>query len=168
MTVHNLNSTSMKTMAMTDILIENTWEEDNRLTDFILSESDNGTLFHRPLFLQYHGRDKFTDTHPVVIRFFKKEKLLACISGAIQYSNGEKKFISPFASSYGGLVYHRQLSFKEIEEIYVDLLDYLHKEFSQIKIASTPSFQSLTGKSQYIDHILLNIAPEPAHHCKGS
>ena len=145
----------MNTMAMTDILIDNNWREDSRLQNFIVNESDNGTLFHRPLFLQYHSQDKFADTDPIVISFYKKEKLVASISGAVQYTNGEKRFHSPFASSYGGLVYHKQLSFREIEEVYTDLLDYLHKEYSQIKISSTPPFQSLTGKSQYIDHILL-------------
>ena len=140
---------------MTDIVIENSWEENSKLTNFIVNESDNGTLFHRPLFLQYHGTDKFPDIKPIEISFYKKEKLLAFITGAVQCSTGNKNFISPFGSSYGGLVYHRDSSFKEIEEIYYELLEYLQKEYSQIQISSTPSFQSQTGKSQYIDHILL-------------
>ena len=146
----------MNTIAMTDVSIDYSWVESDRLKELIVNESDNGTLFHRPLFLQYHALDKFPGTQPVVISFFRKEKLVACISGAIQYTNDEKRFISPFASSYGGLVFHQQLTFKEIEEIYIELLDYLHKEFSQIKLASTPCFQSLSGKSNYVDHILLN------------
>lgn len=137
-------------------VIENSWEESSQLKDFIINESDNGTLFHRPLFLQYHGNNKFQDIDPIQIHFYKKGKLMACIAGAVQYSVGQKKFISPFGSSYGGLVFHSDLSFKEIEDIYFDLLDYLSKEFSFIKISSTPYFQSQTGKSQYIDHILLN------------
>jgi hypothetical protein len=146
----------MNTMAMTDVSIDYAWVESDRLRDLIINESDNGTLFHRPLFLQYHAVDKFPDTQPVVISFFRKEKLVACISGAIQYANDEKRFISPFASSYGGLVFHQHLTFKEIEEVYMELLDYLHKEFSHIKLTSTPCFQSLSGKSHYVDHILLN------------
>lgn len=142
--------------SMIDIVVEHSWEESDKLKDFILKESDNGTLFHRPLFLQYHGENKFRDTEPIQISFYKKNKLVACITGAVQHTNDQKKFISPFASSYGGLVFHNDLSFKEIEEIYFELLDYLQKEFSYIKISSTPSFQSQTGKSQYIDHILLN------------
>lgn len=149
-------STSMSIMTMTDVLIDHKWEESVNLKNFILNESDNGTLFHRPLFLQYHGKEKFPDMQPIEISFFKKEKLIGCISGAVQRSNGEKKFISPFASSYGGLVFHRDLSFKEIEDLYLELLDYLLKEYSQVQIASTPFFQSKGGKSQYIDHILLN------------
>ena len=143
------------TITMTDVLIENSWDENSKLKDFILNESDNGTLFHRPLFMQYHGKDKFPDIRPIVISFYKKKSLMACITGAVQYIDGIKKFISPFASSYGGLVYHRESSFKDIEDIYLELLEYLHKEYSRIQISSTPSFQSQTGKSQYIDHILL-------------
>ncbi|MGZ8511736.1 MAG: hypothetical protein ACXWWA_15215 [Chitinophagaceae bacterium] len=146
----------MSIMTMTDVLIEHRWEENVNLTNFILNESDNGTLFHRPLFLQYHGTDKFPDIQPIEISFFKKGKLVGCISGAVQCANGEKKFISPFASSYGGLVFHQELSFKEIEDLYLELLDYLLKEYSQVQIASTPLFQSKSGKSQYIDFILLN------------
>ncbi|MGZ5219028.1 MAG: hypothetical protein ACXWC7_03085 [Chitinophagaceae bacterium] len=146
----------MSIMTMTDVLIEHRWEENVNLTNFILNESDNGTLFHRPLFLQYHGKDKFPGLQPIEISFFKKGKLVGCISGAVQCANGEKKFISPFASSYGGLVFHQELSFKEIEDLYLELLDYLLKEYSQVQIASTPLFQSKSGKSQYIDFILLN------------
>lgn len=142
--------------SMIDIVVEHSWEESDKLKDFILKESDNGTLFHRPLFLQYHGENKFRDTEAIQISFYKKSKLVAYISGAVQQTNGQKKFISPFASSYGGLVFHNELSFKEIEEVYVELLDFLQREFDHIKISSTPSFQSQTGKSRYIDHILLN------------
>jgi hypothetical protein len=105
--------------------------------------------------MQYHGSDKFPNTEPIVISFYKKQKLIASITGAVQYNNGNKTFISPFASSYGGLVYNRELSFREIEDIYLELLDYLEREYSTIRIASTPFFQSQTGKCQYIDHILL-------------
>jgi hypothetical protein len=141
---------------MIDVIIENNWDEDTRLKDFILNDSDNGTLFHRPLFLQYHSKDKFQNTGPIKISFYKKGELVACITGAVQHINDEKKFISPFASSYGGLIFHNDLSFKEIEDVYFELLNYLEKEYSHIKISSTPLFQSQTGKSQYIDHILLN------------
>jgi hypothetical protein len=142
-------------MTTTEMSIENSWEENANLTNLILNESDNGTLFHRPRFMQYHARDKFPNTEPILITFHKKGKLVACITGAIQNNNGAKKFISPFASSYGGLVYHRELSFKEIEEIYTELLDYLYKQFPEIQVSSSPLFQSRTGKSRYVDHILL-------------
>jgi len=141
---------------MIDVVIEHNWDENPGLKDFILKDADNGTLFHRPLFLQYHGQDKFQNTEPIKILFYKKGKLVACITGAVQHNNGEKKFISPFGSSYGGLIFHSDLSFKEIEDVYIEMLNHLEREYSHIKISSTPSFQSQTGKSRYIDHILLN------------
>jgi Acetyltransferase (GNAT) domain len=141
---------------MIDVVVEHSWDENPGLKDFILNDSDNGTLFHRPLFLQYHSRDKFQHTEPIKILFYKKAKLVACITGAVQHNNGEKEFFSPFASSYGGLIFHSDLSFKEIEDVYIELLNHLEKEYSHIKLSSTPSFQSQTGKSRYIDHILLN------------
>jgi hypothetical protein len=138
-----------------DMQIEESWKEDEALKNFALNESDNGTVFQRPLFLQYHDRNKFTDTHPLTIRFFKRGKLVAYIAGAVQFTNGNKIFLSPFGSSYGGLVFHSNLSFKEIEEMYYLLLDHLQSEYTHLKISSTPAFQSRTGKSQYIEHILL-------------
>lgn len=146
----------MNTASMTEVSVQYSWEENEGIRNLIVNESDNGTVFHRPLFLQYHAKDKFPGIQPIMISFTRKGKLVACISGAVQHSDGEKKFMSPFASSYGGLVFNRELTFKEIEEIYTDLLAYLHKEFSQIRISPTPLFQSLTGKSYYVDHILLN------------
>ena len=139
-----------------DVVIEHNWDENKLLEDFILYESDNGTVFQRPLFLQYHERTKFRDTDPIKICFFKKGKLVAIITGAVQHGTDEKKFISPLGSSYGGLVFHHSLSFKEIEDIYTALLTYLESEYSHISISSSPFFQSQTGKCQYIDHILLN------------
>lgn len=149
-------STSMNTLTMTDVSIERNWEENSRLKEFILQESDNGTLFHRPLFLQYHADGKFADVEPVVLSFHRKGRIAASITGAIVYDNGDRKFVSPFASSYGGLVLHRQLTFKEIEEIYLELFEILHKRFSTVRLSSSPSFHSQTGKSNYVEHILLN------------
>src|SRR5688572_24468903 len=108
----------MNSQLMNAVSMENSWDENSDLGNFILNESDNGTLFHRPLFMQYHSSDKFPGTRPLVIRFSRKGKLVACITGAVQYSGNEKYFMSPFGSSYGGLVFHRHLSFKEIEEVY--------------------------------------------------
>jgi len=139
-----------------DVVVEHNWDENTRLKNFILHDSDNGTLFHRPLFLQYHDKSKFRGTDPVRLSFHKKGKLVAFIAGAVQHTENEKRFSSPFGSSYGGLVFHKDLSFKEIEDVYFELLNYLQKEYTHLKISSTPSFQSKTGKSQYVEHILLN------------
>jgi len=148
-----LRSQPAETIAMA---VEHNWEENEPLSEFILRDSDNGTLFQRPRFLQYHGRNKFRNTDPIKICFFKKGKLVALITGAVQSDTGEKKFISPFGSSYGGLVFHHALSFKEIEDIYSALIIYLEREYSHVILSSSPFFHSQTGKSQYIDHILLN------------
>lgn len=139
-----------------EISAQHSWEETEEIKNLIINESDNGTIFHRPLFLQYHAKEKFTGTDPIVISFSRKGKTIACISGAIQAINGEKKFISPFASSYGGLVCSRELSFKEIEDVYNELFRYLQPEFKHVRISPTPLFQSLTGKSYYADHILMS------------
>lgn len=150
LTIHNNRPETI------DVVIAANWDEDEALKEFIVNESDNGTVFHRPLFLQYHGKNKFTDIEPVKISFYKKGKLIASISGAVQLAGGEKHFISPFGSSYGGLVIRKDLSFKDIEDVYFKLFDILHGDFVTSRISSTPAFQSRTGKSQYIDHILLN------------
>ena len=118
-----------KREGMIDVVVEHNWEENSRLKNFILNESDNGTLFHRPLFLQYHEKNKFRDIDPVTLYFYKKGRLIAFICGAVQHTENEKRFISPFGSSYGGLVFHRDLSFKEIEDVYFELLTHLQKEY---------------------------------------
>ena len=141
---------------MINVVVEHNWDENTRLKNFILNESDNGTLFHRPLFLQYHDKNKFQDTECLKLSFYKKGRLVAFIAGAVQMTENEKRFLSPFGSSYGGLVFHKELSFKEIEDVYFELLNNLQKHYAHIKISSTPVFQSKTGKSQYVEHILLN------------
>lgn len=141
---------------MINIVAERSWSEQDGLGTFIMNGSDNGTIFHRPLFLQYHDKNKFPKADPVQFSFYKNNIRVAFITGALQHDSGQTTFISPFASSYGGVVYDSKLSFKELEEILDLLLTHLQKECSCIRLTTTPSFQSKNGKSGYLDFILLS------------
>ena len=139
---------------MIDCKAENEWREDAELKAFLTDSSDNGTLFHRPQFLAYHAADKFPHITPVQYKFYKDTKLVGYINGAFFKVENETWFTSPFASSYGGLVFG-YIAYKDIEECCNVLLQELSKQCQYIKIGITSQFLSKSGNSAYLVKVLL-------------
>ena len=102
-----------------EILKENT--EDKEL-ELFLNQSQNCTIFHRPSFLAYHDKAKFSAVKEFSFRHFifrnEKNNISAFIPGAEYLSEDNKKiFKTPSYSSYGGMVYDTKLKFDEFEKI---------------------------------------------------
>ncbi len=97
-----------------DISDEMKWEE-------FIQTSNNGTLFHRRNFLNYHIEREFID-HSLI--FEKKGKIIALLPAAEMHdSNGEKRLHSHPGATFGGLVYTK-LNFEEIDFIIQELIKY--------------------------------------------
>jgi len=84
-----------------------------------VDRSNNGTIFHRLDFLDYHG-DKFKDNEHHLI-WFKGEAIFAVMPMAIFEENGKKIAKSPYGGSVGGIVTLDTLSYQE-SDIVIDLL----------------------------------------------
>lgn len=82
----------------------------NEAWDSFVDSSDNGTIFHKRDFLNYHIGRKFDDFS---LMFFKKEKLVCVFSGA--KLNNIVLHSHPGAS-YGGFIFQKY-SFNLVEEI---------------------------------------------------
>ena len=84
----------------------------------LINVSGNGSLFHRPRFLSYHGPEKFRDQR---VRwrhylFCKGTHVIAFLPGALIYEEGTGLiYKSPFGASCGGLVYG-DLAFDKIAD----------------------------------------------------
>lgn len=138
------------------IVIED-WKEDSFHSDFIKNKSDNGTIFHSIQFLNYHSESFYKDKKKIHVQFFKKNELIASITGLIYKDDGKTYFVSPYGASYGGLVVIKNSIFVEYELVYDNLIDCL-KEYSvtTIKLTNTTNIHSENSKSGYCEFILLS------------
>jgi hypothetical protein len=76
-------------------------EADDRRWDDFVSESVNGTLFHRRGFLAYHPPERFEDCS---LSFYRGGKPLAVLPAALVRDKGRRVLRSHPGASYGGLV----------------------------------------------------------------
>ncbi len=120
--------------------------------DNFVDSSDNGTLFHKRLFLSYHPKDRFEDASLVVK---KDNKLLSIFPAAIVKRDGKKILTSHSGASYGGFVYKQNLNLKEAFEL-VDSIMAFAKELKCDRIQLTPPPMIYQNKySNYIDFALV-------------
>jgi len=118
--------------------------------DFVINESENGTIFHLQKFLSYHPKGRFHDCSVLIKN--KKKKIVAVFPSAIE----KKVIISHPGSTYGGIVIKKYLKLQEIEEIYKAIIKFYSKkgflEFGLKIIISENFFRS----NDKIELFLLN------------
>ena len=78
--------------------------------DKFVDESDNGTMFHKRLFISYHPKGRFKDAS-VVIK--KDKKILSVFPAVILEREGKRILSSHGGASYGSFVYGSYLNFRE-------------------------------------------------------
>jgi hypothetical protein len=98
-----------------------------------IEESNNGTIFHRLDFLDYHEKGRFNFHH---LLFFKGDELVAVLPGAV---SGDM-FKSPAGASFGGFVTAKYLGIADADQIVKACIRY----FASIKVKEiylTPPMQ---------------------------
>jgi len=120
--------------------------------DRFVEDSDNGTIFHRKLFLSYHPEGRFKDASLIVK---KNNKLLAVFPAVIVEQEGKKNLSSHKGASFGSFVYKSNLNFKEAFSITQCAIDFA-KELYCDKIQLTlPPIIYQSKYSNYIDFALV-------------
>jgi hypothetical protein len=114
--------------------------------------ADNGTLFHRQLFLDYHPADRFPSHHLI---FRKKNQVLALLPAATRDVKGTKTFISHPGASYGGFVVPPRLGIRDAHLLIETFLNHLRGEhFGRAELTPPPLFYS-AHPNNYLDFALL-------------
>ena len=94
-----------------------------KIWDSFVERSNNGTLFHKQSFLEYHQTRAFIDCS---VLFYRDNTLLAVLPASI---NNDKKILhSHPGASFGGFVLLDQTPFILIQEMITALEVYLKKE----------------------------------------
>ncbi len=100
--------------------------------DSFVDESNNGTMFHKQAFFDYHTMGKFTFNHLI---FIENSNILALLPGSIRNGNS---FESPIGASYGSLV-TKDLKFETALELVQTLINYgKEKNWETIYLTSAP------------------------------
>lgn len=111
-------------------------ENDRATWDQLVSDSNNGTVFHTLQFLSYHPPDRFNDHH---LGIYKGNRLFAVIPGAEVQTSGTRAFVSHPGASYGGMVIPSDCRFADAEHLVNALIAYSRAAgFSRIDLTLPP------------------------------
>lgn len=98
------------------------WYE--RWNSFI-DNSNEGTIFHRLDFLDYHGERFKQQEHHLI--WLKGQSLFAVMPMAVCLEKGQRLAFSPYGGSYGGPVFSKPLNYADSKLVVKSLIDYLVK-----------------------------------------
>ncbi len=120
--------------------------------DSFVETSDNGTMFHKRLFLSYHPENRFEDSSLVIK---KDNKIISVFPAVLLNRDGKKILSSHGGASYGGFVYKHNLNFREAFDLVESLVDYAKNlKCDRIQLTPPPMIYQ-TKYSNYIDFALV-------------
>ena len=129
--------------------------------DSFVSESFNGTLFHKRNFLSYHIDRKFNDCS---LLFKKRGKIIAIIAAATLVYKNKKILSSHPGASFGGIV-HKNISFDDCEKI-VELLESFCRKnsYNEIFMVQTPSIYNKNNQNELVDYVMKMFAYDDSEY----
>ncbi len=123
-------------------------EEWKEKWDRFVDESNNGTMFHKQVFFDYHTPGKFEFNHLLVL---DKGNIVALLPGSIVEDN---VFESPIGASYGSIV-TKDIKFDKTLKIVETLIEYGKKKgFSEYLLTAAPQIYE-TVQNQNLDFAML-------------
>ncbi len=123
-------------------------EEWKEKWDRFVDESNNGTMFHKQIFFDYHAPGKFKFNHLIVL---DKGNIVALLPGSIVEGD---IFESPIGASYGSIV-TKDIKFEKTLKIVETIIDYgKEKGFAEYLLTSAPQIYE-TVQNQNLDFAML-------------
>jgi hypothetical protein len=120
--------------------------------DQFVEESDNGTMFHKRIFLSYHPKDRFKDASVVVK---KENKILSLFPAVFLERDGKKILSSHGGASYGSFVYRSDLNFREAFDLVEGIMEFAtQNKCDRIQLTPPPMIYQ-KKYSNYIDFALV-------------
>ena len=124
---------------------------DRDLWERFVLKSNNGTLFHKQQFLDYHPLRRFKNHHLI---FSIQGKVTALFPAVIKNDNGKNILSSHPGASFGGIVFPINTGISEIHTTVGALCDYGRKKgFQRIELTLPPIIY-LHQPNQYLDFCL--------------
>ncbi|OGU61642.1 MAG: GNAT family N-acetyltransferase [Ignavibacteria bacterium GWF2_33_9] len=115
----------------------------------LVAESNNGTMFHNLVFLDYHTHGKFEFSN---LTFWQDGKLLAVLPGGFK-ENG-RTYWSPVGASYGSIV-AGDIPFDIALNLVDAMMDYFRSEGTEEIFLIPPPIMYSTNYNQHIEYAML-------------
>lgn len=115
--------------------------------DFVPA-ANNGTVFHRQRFLDYHPRGRFDNRHLMI---YGGGALAAVMPGLVRDDQGSPALISYGGASYGGLVTAPGLGIADVNRICEAVVGHWSKQGVKRMLVTQPPLIYLARPHQYID-----------------
>jgi hypothetical protein len=134
---------------MSKIEIHKFNESHSQEWDAFIDKSNNGTMFHKIAFLNYHPEGKFNFNH---LMFYKDNELVGVLPNGLQKDGSV--IWSPTGASYGSIV-TRDIAFELSLEIVDSLMEYCREQkIDEIFLIPPPIIYNKIY-NQHIDYALL-------------
>lgn len=132
---------------MNDIVVEKYRTELKEKWDDFVSQANNGTIFHKIQFLNYHPPRRFNFHHLI---FQKESNTIAVLPGML--NNGI--FKSPAGASFGGIVMD-DMSFKKTDIVINEFLEYCRNKTIEEVYFTIPPIVYLKEMNKNLEYVLL-------------
>ncbi len=134
---------------MNNIIIEKYKPENRQEWEDFVDASNNGTMFHKQAFLDYHTPGRWDFNH---LMFRKNGKLIAVLPGGMK--NDGKSFWSPIGASYGSIV-TGDIPYRTAQDIVDTLIEFGRTEgWDEMFLIPQPIIYS-HNYSQNIEYAML-------------
>lgn len=117
--------------------------------------ANNGTVFHRQHFLDYHPQNRFDNHH---LMLYDGTRLAAVMPAMIKDEQGSKTMISYGGASYGGLVIAKGLGIAEINRMAEAVTEYWSRQGIKRIMITQPPLIYMQQPDQYIDFSLAKLS----------
>ena len=125
---------------------------DRTLWERFVQQSNNGTIFHKQQFFDYHPLQRFKSHHLI---FLQRGKPIALFPAVLQMTNGMRTLSSHPGASFGGLVLSPHIGINEVNSLIKVLCAYgRKKEFQNIQM-TLPPLVYLQQPNHYLDFCLI-------------
>ncbi len=117
--------------------------------DNFVENSNNGTMFHKQAFLDYHPEGRFDFYH---LMFFESGKLIGVLPGGLKDSG--RSFWSPAGASYGSIVTN-DLHFAQALDMVDAFMDFSAKKGFEDVYLIPPPLLYYKNYNQHIEYAML-------------
>lgn len=115
--------------------------------DFVPA-ANNGTVFHRQRFLDYHPRGRFDNRHLMV---YQGGTLAALLPGLVKEGPEGRTLVSYGGASYGGLVIAPGLGIADVHHITEAAVEHWRKQGVSRMLVTQPPLVYMARPHQYVD-----------------
>jgi hypothetical protein len=131
-------------------------DDDFKKWETFIDNSQNGTLFDKISFINYHGTNKFNQLRFIILN--EDNTIVSVLLASIEIDSfGKKQLTAPFGASIGGPVFTFEAKYNNFEEVVSSIIEYsLLNRINRIKFRVAPEIYNYQNNS-YLSFVLFKL-----------